>query len=82
MTTPDYIDKKPITSKRRMGKMLKRMLNERSNNNNRIKNRLAAEAERDRNLLRRDLTRGHHTTRVARALRRAATQTNPNKDTK
>jgi len=71
----EQIDKKPITSKRRMGKMFNRMLNERGNKYNRIKNKLTDEANHERDLLRRDLNRGHQTTRVARAIRRAVKAT-------
>lgn len=73
---------------RRMLKMLKKMSTPQGNYA-RIANRITAEQRREQDLLMRDARRCHYTTRIKRALRRAAqdpTQTNeptePTKETK
>lgn len=64
---------KPITSKRRLAKMLKGTLQHRGRKHNHV----IAERRRKRDLLLRDMMRGHDTPRIRAALRRAAIDTNP-----
>lgn len=66
-----FIDKKQITSKRRLTKMMKELTQHRGRKHNHVIN----ERRRKHDLLRRDIMRLHNTPRVRAALKRAAKET-------